>query len=223
MQAQIDVVRANGHEACYIRPIAFYGSEKMGVSPGGRQGARRDRRLALGRLPRAGGAREGHPREDLVVRAPPRQRDDGARQDVGHLPQLGAGDAGGDAARLRRGAAARRRRLRRRGRGREHLHRQGRRDLRAGAHLGAHRHHARLGDRARRGPRLPGRVAAPDARRHLHRRRVLLHRHRRRGDADPRARRPRRSARARRARSPRSCRRRSSTWSPARTASTSTG
>ncbi|TAN54199.1 MAG: branched-chain amino acid transaminase [Betaproteobacteria bacterium] len=35
MQAQIDVVRANGHAACYIRPIAFYGSEKMGVSPVG--------------------------------------------------------------------------------------------------------------------------------------------------------------------------------------------
>ena len=35
MQAQVDVVRANGHEACYIRPIAFYGSEKMGVSPVG--------------------------------------------------------------------------------------------------------------------------------------------------------------------------------------------
>jgi branched-chain amino acid aminotransferase len=35
MQAQIDVVRANGHASCYIRPIAFYGSEKMGVSPVG--------------------------------------------------------------------------------------------------------------------------------------------------------------------------------------------
>ena len=33
MQAQIETVAANGHEACYIRPIAFYGSEKMGVSP----------------------------------------------------------------------------------------------------------------------------------------------------------------------------------------------
>src|SRR3981189_726251 len=33
MQAQLEVVRANKHEACYIRPIAFYGSEKMGVSP----------------------------------------------------------------------------------------------------------------------------------------------------------------------------------------------
>src|SRR3990170_524763 len=35
MEAQLEVVRANGHEACYIRPIAFYGSEKMGVSPVG--------------------------------------------------------------------------------------------------------------------------------------------------------------------------------------------
>jgi branched-chain amino acid aminotransferase len=35
MQAQLEVVRANGHAACYVRPIAFYGSEKMGVSPVG--------------------------------------------------------------------------------------------------------------------------------------------------------------------------------------------
>jgi branched-chain amino acid aminotransferase len=35
MEAQIEVVRANRHDACYIRPIAFYGSEKMGVSPVG--------------------------------------------------------------------------------------------------------------------------------------------------------------------------------------------
>src|SRR5213080_30648 len=35
MEAQLEVVRENGHEACYIRPIAFYGSEKMGVSPVG--------------------------------------------------------------------------------------------------------------------------------------------------------------------------------------------
>jgi len=35
MDAQLQVVRENGHEACYVRPIAFYGSEKMGVSPVG--------------------------------------------------------------------------------------------------------------------------------------------------------------------------------------------
>ena len=33
--AQREVVRANRLESCYIRPIAFYGSEKMGVSPKG--------------------------------------------------------------------------------------------------------------------------------------------------------------------------------------------
>ena len=35
MDAQKEVVRANELESCYIRPIAFYGSEKMGVSPKG--------------------------------------------------------------------------------------------------------------------------------------------------------------------------------------------
>ncbi|MBK8335946.1 MAG: branched-chain amino acid transaminase [Sterolibacteriaceae bacterium] len=35
MEAQREVVRANSLESCYIRPIAFYGSEKMGVSPKG--------------------------------------------------------------------------------------------------------------------------------------------------------------------------------------------
>ena len=33
MDAQCEVVRANKHDSCYVRPIAFYGSEKMGVSP----------------------------------------------------------------------------------------------------------------------------------------------------------------------------------------------
>jgi branched-chain amino acid aminotransferase len=35
MEAQKEVVRANKLESCYVRPIAFYGSEKMGVSPKG--------------------------------------------------------------------------------------------------------------------------------------------------------------------------------------------
>jgi branched-chain amino acid aminotransferase len=33
--AQAEVVRANRLGACYVRPIAFYGAEKMGVSPRG--------------------------------------------------------------------------------------------------------------------------------------------------------------------------------------------
>ncbi|MBV6474706.1 MAG: Branched-chain-amino-acid aminotransferase [Rhodocyclaceae bacterium] len=35
MEAHREVVRANQLESCYLRPIAFYGSEKMGVSPKG--------------------------------------------------------------------------------------------------------------------------------------------------------------------------------------------
>jgi branched-chain amino acid aminotransferase len=33
--AQREVVRANRLDSCYLRPLAFYGSEKMGVSPKG--------------------------------------------------------------------------------------------------------------------------------------------------------------------------------------------
>ncbi|MEO8003911.1 MAG: branched-chain amino acid transaminase [Betaproteobacteria bacterium] len=35
MDAQKQVVRENKLDSCYVRPIAFYGSEKMGVSPKG--------------------------------------------------------------------------------------------------------------------------------------------------------------------------------------------
>jgi branched-chain amino acid aminotransferase len=35
IEAQKEVVRANGLESCYIRPLAFYGSEAMGVSAKG--------------------------------------------------------------------------------------------------------------------------------------------------------------------------------------------
>ena len=35
MDAQRQVVRENKLDSCYVRPIAFYGSEKMGVSPKG--------------------------------------------------------------------------------------------------------------------------------------------------------------------------------------------
>jgi len=37
MAAQREVVRTNKLESCYVRPISFYGSEKMGVSPKGAQ------------------------------------------------------------------------------------------------------------------------------------------------------------------------------------------
>ena len=36
-EACLAAVRENGLESCYVRPIAFYGSERMGVSPKGAQ------------------------------------------------------------------------------------------------------------------------------------------------------------------------------------------
>jgi branched-chain amino acid aminotransferase, group I len=33
--AQCEVVRANGLKSCYLRPLVFFGSEKMGISPKG--------------------------------------------------------------------------------------------------------------------------------------------------------------------------------------------
>ena len=35
MQAQCEVVKANGLESCYLRPLTWIGSEKLGVSPKG--------------------------------------------------------------------------------------------------------------------------------------------------------------------------------------------
>ena len=35
MQAQVDVVRANQLESCYLRPLSWIGSRKLGVSPKG--------------------------------------------------------------------------------------------------------------------------------------------------------------------------------------------
>jgi branched-chain amino acid aminotransferase len=37
MQAQVDVVRANKLESCYLRPLSWIGSRKLGVSPKGNQ------------------------------------------------------------------------------------------------------------------------------------------------------------------------------------------
>ena len=125
-----------------------------GGVPDRRDRARRRRRVALGRLSRSGSARERNTRQDLVLCAPPRQRDHGSRQDGRDLSELDPREPGGDPARLRRGPAPRRGRFRRRGIGRESLHRQGRQDPRAGADFRLERDHARLGHHSRGRPGL---------------------------------------------------------------------
>ncbi len=128
MEAQREVVRANKLESCYLRPIAFYGSEKMGVSPKGAKV-----HVAIAGWP--WGAYLGPEALDKGIRV---KTSSFARHHVnvtmarakfaGTYAELDPRQPGGDAARLRRGPAARRRRLRRRRLGREHLHRQGRHD-----------------------------------------------------------------------------------------------
>ena len=90
-------------------------------------------------------------------------------------------------------------------------------DLRAG------RHHPRHHHPAGRRNRPAGDRKAHHPRRGLHRRRGLLHRHRRRSHADPRTRQPRPSAKARAAPSPPSCRRCISTACTAAPPPTPTG
>jgi branched-subunit amino acid aminotransferase/4-amino-4-deoxychorismate lyase len=107
------VVQANKHEACYLRPIAFYGSEKMGVSPVGAKV-----HVAIAAWP--WGAYLG---PDALAKGIRVKTSSYARHQVnvtmarakmsGTYPELGARHARSDAARLRRGPAARRRRLRR--------------------------------------------------------------------------------------------------------------
>ena len=66
-EAQRACVRDNKLESCYLRPIAFYGSRRDGRRREVQSGARRDRRVAVGRVPRRRRARKGHPRQDVVV------------------------------------------------------------------------------------------------------------------------------------------------------------
>ena len=90
-------------------------------------GARRHRRVALGRVPRRRGPREGHPRQDLVVHPPSPEHHDVQRQGRAQLHDLDPRQPGGDARRLRRGDAARPAGLRLPGLGRERVHRARRR------------------------------------------------------------------------------------------------
>ena len=106
-EAQREVVRANGLASCYLRPLAFYGSEKMGVSP---KGAQVHVAIAawpwgayLGETALAQGIRV----KGVLVRAPARQRHHAARQGGHHVRQFHHRQCRSAAGWLRRGPAAR--------------------------------------------------------------------------------------------------------------------
>jgi branched-chain amino acid aminotransferase group I len=126
MEAHKEVVRANKLESCYLRPIAFYGSEKMGVSPRGAA-----THVSIAAWPWGAYLGEEGMEKGIRVKTSSYSRHHVnvsmcARQVLRHLRQLDPRQHGSHRGRLRRGPAARRRRLRRRGRRREPVRGQGR-------------------------------------------------------------------------------------------------
>jgi branched-chain amino acid aminotransferase len=173
MEAHKEVVRANKLESCYIRPIAFYGSEKMGVSPKGAKV-----HVAIAAWP--WGAYLG---EDGLAKGIRVKTSSFARHHVNvsmcrakysgtYANSILANMEATDTATTRRccststaswpKAPARTCSWSRTA------------DLRAGTRLGADRHHPRHGDPAGEGARLRGQGQAPHPRRPLHRRRAFF-------------------------------------------------
>jgi branched-chain amino acid aminotransferase len=89
-EAQKEVIRANNLESGYLRPLAFYGSEKMGVSP-------RAPRCTSPSPPGLGAPTSGEKASSaasasrVVLHPPPREHLDGARQGVRQLHELDPG------------------------------------------------------------------------------------------------------------------------------------
>ncbi len=91
-----------------------------------------DHELAVGPVPRRGGAEERHPRQDLVLAARLAEHRPARLEGDRRVPQLDARGHRGEQRRLRRGDPADARGNRRRRLGREHLRRPRRRHLHAG-------------------------------------------------------------------------------------------
>ena len=188
--AKAAIVAKMGFKDCYVRPIAWRGSEQMGVSAQHSQDQRRDRGLGMGRLLQRPAA---HPRH---LRAAGAQHRPGARQgrralhDLHHLQARRRGQG------LRRRADAGLSRLRRRDDRRQSVLRHRRRDPYPHARLLPQRHHPAHGDRPRPEARLQRDRAAHPPGGADRGTGDLRDRHRRRGDAGARDRRSDLPARA---------------------------
>jgi branched-chain amino acid aminotransferase len=96
MEAQRQVVRENKLESCYIRPLVWIGSEKLGVSAKGNT-------IHVAVAAWEWGAylgEQGYPRQDCILRAPPPERHAGARQGIRQLHQFDSGQPGSPGRRL---------------------------------------------------------------------------------------------------------------------------
>ena len=82
------VVRASGLPACYVRPIAYFGYGEMGLNTLAVLGRRRDRVLAVGRVPRRRRRHQGRAHEDQLVGASRPQHDAARLEDDRQLREL---------------------------------------------------------------------------------------------------------------------------------------
>jgi len=94
MAAQREVVRANHLESCYIRPLAWIGSEKTGRLRAWQHDSRLHRRLALGRLSGRRRTCQGHTRQNLIIYPSSCERIDGASEGQWLLHQLDSRESG---------------------------------------------------------------------------------------------------------------------------------
>ena len=126
-QATLELIARNGLRSCYIRPLVFRGYGTMGLFP---LDAPVDVAIAVwewGAYLGEEGKRNGMRAKVSLVAAHQPRLADPARQGLGPVPQLGAGEDRGAQGRLRGGDPPRRPRPRLRGLGREHLRRARRR------------------------------------------------------------------------------------------------
>ena len=157
--------KKQGFADAYVRPIAWRGSEMMGVSAQNNRINCRHRRLGVAELFRSGAEAEGHPpRHRRISPARPAHRAV-ASQGRRPLHDLHALQARGRGQGLCRCADARLARPGRRSDRRQRVLRQGRRDPYADAGLLPRRHHPATVDRARQQARLRGRSSARSCRR----------------------------------------------------------
>jgi branched-chain amino acid aminotransferase len=83
MEVTRELIRVNGLQSCYIRPLVYLGYGEMGLNPLPSKVVVVHRRLAVGHLPRGRGHRNGVQGQDQLVAAHRREHDPHGREGRG--------------------------------------------------------------------------------------------------------------------------------------------
>ncbi len=185
------MLRVNGLEEGYIRPIVFVGEGAMGVYAPNNPVRTAVTAWKWGAYLGDDALKNGHPRQDQLVRAPPHQREPREGQDHRPVHEQRPRQARGEARRLRRGDPARHERYVSEGSG-ENIF-----IVKHGAILTPdfassilEASPATRSSRSRKEDKIDGGRVPHHARQALARGRSVLHRHGRGGHAGPRGRQP---------------------------------